>query len=323
MSGWSYEKVLTLPSGIAFTIDHIGKDAAFADPKSLARRHAIHSAKEPKDLYPVLPVIRFALPANATGPLADVTIPEGLPPGTVAFYPGLSLLEFFESSSSEDRKVISDWLTEQSTVELLSEQLFWTLNKRQHSDSSEQMLYSAREPRLSAFVRQTYSPEDLAISAASLFPESASEWKPYASDAGFLRLRPSIVTGVSGPQGSIALGNPPSLEEVDAWDASKAAGVWDYWSFLAYIVVPSGEPPNSELVLFFRENTFFDRPREVVARIQMSWSDDSEECEESEELERQWTRVKEALSGRFQTAAVSDQIWTIDGVQFDARTPDE
>jgi len=308
----------TLPSGVSFAIDHIGNDAAFANPNALSRLHAIHSAKQPEDLYLALPVIRFAAPENATGPLAAVRIPDDLPAGTVAYYPGLSLLEFFASLSIQDKEAASHWLADKSRVEFLTRQLFWSINQRRGSDCAEQMLYSSRSrPQWSAIVQEVYCPEDFVLSASNLFPDCASDWKHFASDAGFLRIRPTIVAGQSGPQGALSLGNPPSVQEIDAWEASKPAGVWDYWSFLAFVVVPSGEQPSSQLVVFFEKNTFFERPLEVVARIDLSG------CEDYEELEQHWGYIIQTLCGRFQSAPINDQIWTIDGVRFGATAPDQ
>ena len=67
-------------------------------------------------------------------------------------------------------------------------------------------------------------PEDFAISPEGLFSAGADAWRAYARDEGYLRIRPALHEGAVGLQGTLALGIPPSVEEVDAWEASRPAG---------------------------------------------------------------------------------------------------
>jgi len=166
-------------------------------------------------------------------------------------------------------------------------------------------------------------PGDVGVCSKRLFPAEHSDWEGYASDSGCLRLRPHIHLCEAGIAGSLSLGNPPSVEEIDAWEASKRAGVWDYYSFLGFAVVPQKETTDRELILFFCRNTFFERPIEVVAKLPIDASQSLNYEEDDEDiLEQEWSSVKMCLQKHFGDVDLSSQVWTVDGKPFTINDPD-
>jgi hypothetical protein len=180
-----------------------------------------------------------------------------------------------------------------------------------------------------------YRPDDLALSVSKLFPKEAEDWKHAASDQGFLRIRPAVMQGIVGLYGSLALGNPPSpVDLLDHWEASKPKDCWDYWSLFDFISVPTEEKNGGlDVVIFHHANSFQERPLEVAFRIHLpkteaeSWiqeqSDDFHNATESESLEREWTRLRQALERKFGAADLRTQTWTVDGKAYDITFPDQ
>ena len=158
--------------------------------------------------------------------------------------------------------------------------------------------------------------EDIGVESKLLFPKNHEEWSGYASDAGCLRLRPSCHLCESGLAGTLGLGNPPTTEDVDAWEASKRAGVWDYYGFLGFSVIPKDDLTNRELVLFFGRNTFFDRPLEVIARLPIISDHDVIDADDDEMLALEWDLVRNALKKHFGDVDLGAQIWTVNGTKF-------
>jgi hypothetical protein len=159
-------------------------------------------------------------------------------------------------------------------------------------------------------------PADVGVETKRLFPVEHREWSRFESDCGCLRLRPAIHLCEAGIAGRLALGNPPSVEEIDAWEASKRAGVWDYYSFLAFSVVPREKLGERELVLFFCRNTFFDRPLEVIARLPVATNDELDYEEDDVILEKEWDAAKACLTQHFGDIDLSNAVWTVGGKQF-------
>ena len=163
---------------------------------------------------------------------------------------------------------------------------------------------------------------DVGVVCERLFPAEHGDWKSYASDSGCLRLRPEVHLCEAGIAGSLGLGNPPSVEDIDAWEASKKAGVWDYYSFLGFSVVPRKKSAERELVLFFCRGTFFDRPLEVVATVPFASSDDLNYEDEDVILEEEWNAVKACLKQHFGEVELKNEVWTVGGKQFTINDPD-
>jgi len=202
---------------------------------------------------------------------------------------------------------------------------------------SETSKKSARSPRPrlpSAETRRLYRPEDFALGVAKLFPKEKKAWKNAASSNGYLRIRPIVSLGIVGVCGSLALGNPPSLEEVDAWEASKRKGCWDYWAFLDFISIPAkGKQGGLEVVLFHHRDSFQERPLEIVDRIHLTRTpfelnpiDADDDCVEDDEekiLVREWNRFRAALDARYGTASLRQQKWVVGKRVFDITFPDQ
>jgi hypothetical protein len=182
--------------------------------------------------------------------------------------------------------------------------------------------------------RRIYRPDDIALSAAKLFPGQAKDWADVASRTGFLRIRPAVMQGIVGLFGSLALGNPPSPEDVEAWEASKPKDQWDYWALFHFISVPvEGKKGGLDVVIFHDQNSFQERPLEVAFRIHLpkteaecfitDQSEEVSEASEKEVLEREWTRLRTALERKFGTADLKKQKWTVGGTVYDVTFPDD
>jgi len=87
--------------------------------------------------------------------------------------------------------------------------------------------------------RRIYRPQDFAVGAKKLFPKNKGGWAGAASDAGYLRIRPDVTLGLVGLYGSLALGNPPTPTDIDAWERAKPKDCWDYYSCLDFLSVPA------------------------------------------------------------------------------------
>jgi hypothetical protein len=318
-----------LPSGLCFALGSVNEEKVFSGVKRITRIHVIASSRKISDLYAALPVIHFGSALNPLGVPAEVAIPGGFPADTIAYYTALSFLELFESLDETDKKFAAAWIEEPQQQRFLSKQLSWVCRHRQTS-AGEHILYSSRRrPRMSVEMREIYHTADLAVGVAGLFPLNAEDWRPYSSDTGYIRLQGTGSSGLFGPEGTLALGIPPSLRDIEAWEASKPAGMWDYWSFLAFTTIPRARGEQRRLQVFFEENTFFDRPLETVFYLDIDSPDpksDEKSCaltdEISSELERDWELITRAISHTIGTASLVDQIWTRGGRKFDAHAPD-
>ena len=169
---------------------------------------------------------------------------------------------------------------------------------------------------ISDSIRFYYKPKHLGVSNLGLFPKDHEDYAHYASEQGYLRIKPFVECNDFGIYGSLALGNPPATKNLDAWSASKRAGVWDYWGFLQFSTVPNGAG-GKEIVIFFEKNTFFDRPLEIIDRINIS------DQEASEDIEKLWDNFVDELNTRYGLAPIEEQKWLSDGIVFDIHSPDE
>jgi hypothetical protein len=184
-------------------------------------------------------------------------------------------------------------------------------------------------------VRRIYRPDDIALGLTQLFPGKKSDcWKTMASDKGFFRIRPAVSLGVVGLCGSLAVGNPPSPDDVDAWEASKPADCWDYWEFLDFVSVPAaGKKGGLNVIFFHSRDSIQDAPLRIVGEVYLSKtpyeqsfierSEDHEDAGEAETLAREWSRLRAALEKKYGTADLRKQTWTIDGKSYDITFPDQ
>ena len=182
--------------------------------------------------------------------------------------------------------------------------------------------------------RRIYHPDDIALGVAKLFPGRKKDWAAAASLDGFLRIRPAVEQGIVGLFGSLALGNPPSPEDVDAWEASKPKDHWDYVSLFDFISVPAeGNKGGLDVVIFHSQNSFEARPLEVVFRLHMPKTDAeyfiTEQSDavggatEQQVLQREWGRLSQALEKRFGRADLKKQRWKVGRKVYDVSYPDQ
>ena len=116
-----------------------------------------------------------------------------------------------------------------------------------------------------------YRPQDFKLGAKKLFPKDKGGWAGAASDAGYLRIRPDLTLGLVGLYGSLALGNPPTPTDIDAWEGAKPKDCWDYYSCLDFLSVPAAGPRGGlEVVLFHSHDSFAQRPLEIVGRVHLT-----------------------------------------------------
>ena len=110
-----------------------------------------------------------------------------------------------------------------------------------------------------------HGPLDFVVDPHKLFkPEwgdfelDGETWKTTLSTEGLLRVRVRCdYKSVGGLQGSMAMAIPPSLvDEMDMWEASRPAGVWDCHEFLAFLQLP--DPEDFVVHLFVSPASFYD-----------------------------------------------------------------
>ena len=158
------------------------------------------------------------------------------------------------------------------------------LNKLDNELTIWSELENKESSRFESILTKTYKPDDFAIKVESLFPETKEDWECYASTDGFLRIRPILQLSNIGICGKLVLGNPPSEQEVDAWEGSKSADVWDYWSFLGFMMLPFGEWAKRELLIYYERNTFFTQAYAVVKRFEIGTDDEVEKYAQENNL---------------------------------------
>jgi hypothetical protein len=309
-----------LPSGVHFAICGILRGDSTDSNFSALREHILANARHPTDLYGLLEVVRFAPEEQvAAYPRADFQIP-GV--SDVAYLSGMSFLTFLKSLPTADQEEAIRWISTREQQNGLVETI---LRHRRLSRAAG--LIPALYNQQTGFLLEPvpiYNPSHFALHAGAFFASSSADWASYQSDAGFLRIRPTVLPGITGIQGTLALGNPPRPNALDAWEASKSAGVWDYWTFLSFTTAPD-DKGCMNLVFYFPENTFFDRPNEVVATI--PWTHDDDEgildSVDHSNVIKKWERLIEILSERALLGDLQSQQWTIQGEVYDTSSPDE
>jgi hypothetical protein len=309
-----------LPSGTHFAICEILQEDSTDLNFSALREHILANAKQPSDLYGLLEVVRFAPEEEAAAyRRVDFEIP-GV--SDVAYSSGMSFLLFLKSLPPADKEEAIRWISERKKQSWIIEKI---LQHRRLSRAAGLVPPSHGQPP--GFLLEPvaiYSPNHFPLNVAAFFGSSSEDWEFYQSDAGFLRLKPVVLAGISGIQGTLALGNPPRPDSLDAWEASKSAGVWDYWEFLKFTTAPDGNG-GMNLVFYIAENTFFDRPNEVVATIPWAY-DDHEGILDSvdhSDLIKRWEGFLEILSEHGLLGDLHSQQWSIQGEVYDCSSPEE
>ncbi|RAR73704.1 hypothetical protein [Flavobacterium aciduliphilum] len=68
-------------------------------------------------------------------------------------------------------------------------------------------------------------------------PEITNDWKNIKDDKNRVNVFVSMYFGELGIEGSFALGLPPIKEDIeDAWEFSRKAGTWDWYSAYKFII---------------------------------------------------------------------------------------
>jgi hypothetical protein len=193
---------------------------------------------------------------------------------------------------------------------------------------------------------------DFALKASKLFSDEKADWvdgNGYVSDQGYLRIRAKIFID-DVITGEFALGGPPTEQEVDAWEASKLAGVWDYWEFLKFYIVPGHGTECDTLIIYFAADTIFDRPMEKIDSLQIPHIEHyyfkqivekklttycmSVQCDEDchwhgdehyEHIVREvrCEQIVAALKKKYDMRILEGLTWTDGGTKFDASFPDQ
>lgn len=188
-----------------------------------------------------------------------------------------------------------------------------------------------------------FCPEDFAVHCRGFGPERIlDEVRAHASDDGFLRIRPRVFLWGGGLCGSMALGNPPTLEDLDCFEGSKKAGHWDYWEFIQFVTSPCETGRSSELLACIAPRTFFDMPGQVVLRCRLPerfssiiyhYVDSAHAAAGEDEgaagldddgrLRRGWDCILDAFREKDLLAPLGKQTWTVDGHVFSSQDPDD
>jgi|688.fasta_scaffold428450_1 hypothetical protein len=309
-----------LPSGIYFALAGVLSGESNDLNFSALREHILANAKDPSDLYGLLEVVRFAPEEQAASfPRVDFQIPGS---SDVAYLSGGSFLSFLNSLSTADQEEAIRWISTRERQSWLIEMI---LEHRRRSRAAG--LIPALYTLQTGFLLEpipTYKPPHFALRTRAMFGSSSEDLESYQSDTGCLRIRPTVLPGIIGLQGTLALGNPPRPDDIDAWEGSKSAGVWDYWAFLNFTTVPDCKG-GMNLVFHFSENTFFERPNEVVATLPWTCSNEEDVLDSMSHstLITQWESILNILSEHDFLGDLERQQWTVQGVVYDCFSPDE
>lgn len=205
------------------------------------------------------------------------------------------------------------------------------------ADSEPRMSDPARNRQLPTHETVcVYRPDDIALDVRKIFPSEFENWEHAASDQGFLRIRPTCKLGVVGLCGSLAVGDPPSPEDVEAWEASKPKDHWSYHSLFDFISVPAEAPEGGlDVVIFHSQDSFQERPLEVAHRIHLPKAKSElfvqdrarypEFCDLDDEglLKWHWERLFKSLVAHFGSAELRLQTRTVSDVIYDTTFPDD
>jgi len=327
----------TLPSGIKFELEFLDKN--FIKPESIEYdalwQHVLGSATELAHLFPILSVIHYGSKQEASSKMiaSQEAGCSKADDQNIPYHSEKSLIVFYAELCEEDKVAIGDYISSEKVQKKLRE--FFTEVCFLRSRLPRQRIYefgsslsisnSVKNFSIDGFEGIYYKPKHVAIKNSGLFPEDHECFDHLESDQGYLRLNPFVKIDDLGIFGTLSIGNPPNPEGVDAWDASKKAGVWDYWAFLAFKTVPRGME-GKEIIVYFEENTFFERDLEIIHRIEIPRGETCDEitsAEFSNKLKKLWGCFADELNNRFGLAPIENQKWIIRGVTYDAQAPDQ
>jgi hypothetical protein len=147
---------------------------------------------------------------------------------------------------------------------------------------------------------------------------NSDAWKETLSTDGLLRVSVRCdYKSMGGLQGTMAMAIPPSLvDEMDMWEASRPAGVWDFHSFLAFIQLP--DPQDFVIRLFVSHDSFYDEiyyetVLEAEFRPDLSTEEDTrlEGAEPENLIEFEWSKVlDEVFVPHLGAATLQGQKWS-------------
>ena len=316
----------TLPSGIAIALDESRLNQLFADEPTSSSIEKLPGIRKHSDLFPLIDILFFA-PAGAVDPskVAEFSSDAAELAGLKAYFSGYNLASFAEyygSLDESDQLVFTNFLKSDRVQTGFTRLLYRAAAARKRLKLPP---WYAPDDSMTTEERIVFKPDDFGIQLEKLFPSEIDSWNRSASQDGYLRLRPSVFIGISGLEGSLALGNPPSETALDCWEASKPAGVWDYWSFLSFITVPSSNNGEKKLVIFFEGNTFFDRPLEIIAELELDSSDGDwmDAREEVDMLREEWAVIFEKLTNQFRAAPLDGKKWLSGESLYGIDSPDQ
>lgn len=195
---------------------------------------------------------------------------------------------------------------------------------------------ASTRPRPTHDTGRIYHPDDIALDVTKVFPEEFQHWKSTASDQGFLRIRPECKLGIVGLCGSLAVGDPPSPEDVEAWEASKPKDHWSFHSLFDFISVPAEGPDGGlDVVIFHSQDSFQERPLEVAHRIHLPKAESElfvqershypeyDHLNEEGILQWHWNRLRTAVESKLGGADLTKQTWTINNKIYDVTFPSD
>lgn len=315
-----------LPSGLIFALDSSPVGRFLESPRTGLMIHQLLGFKSWTDLFPFIDILFFAPPSEVPADrAAEFSSNNPEIAGLKAYSSGHNIISICETLSADDQRAFTDYIRSTKVKRWLQEPIWQVARAKKKLKIPD--LY-VEHPFLRTKEESVFQPTDFGVKVDILFPKEQSDWKTYASDDGYLRIRPTVTMGAAGLQGSLALGNPPRETALDAWEASKEAGVWDYWSFLSFVTIPSDIGDRQYVLLFFETNTFFERPLEVVTRLQLDVEAASPEDEDSGSKEatvfiREWFKILRNFELHLGASSLKGKIWTREVNKFDVGFPDE
>lgn len=109
---------------------------------------------------------------------------------------------------------------------------------------------------------------DVLLATKKIFGDD-KYWEEFECEEGMIRFHGEFWYGVFGIEGTLGIGIPPRKpreNDGDAWEGSSNRLEWDWWSCLGFLTVPSSDYGKS-IIIFIMNNSFFDRPLEVIKTI--------------------------------------------------------
>ena len=142
--------------------------------------------------------------------------------------------------------------------------------------------------------------------------------------------------GIVGLYGSLAVGDPPSPEDVEAWEASKQKDHWDYHSLFEFISAPAAGPEGGlDVIIFHSQDSFQERPLKIAHQLHLPKAESElfvqeryhypefRDLNEEQLLAWHWQRLRNAIEQRCGTANLREQTWTVENKAYDITFPDQ